>query len=40
MANNKLTIKVKAATTEAIEKIKEVTEAANECAAALEESIG
>lgn len=36
MANNKLIIEVTADTTEALEGIKEVTEAANECAAALE----
>ncbi|MDY8166101.1 hypothetical protein [Bacillus thuringiensis] len=36
MANNKLTIKVNADTSEALKQMKEVTEAANECAAALE----
>ena len=36
MANNKLMIEVTADTTEALEGIKEVTEAANECAKALE----
>ena len=36
MANNKLIIEVTADTTEALEGIKEVTEAANECAKALE----
>ncbi|MGE6964139.1 hypothetical protein ACQKIW_30735 [Bacillus thuringiensis] len=36
MANNKLIIEVSADTTEALEGIKEVTEAANECAEALE----
>ncbi|PEQ49306.1 hypothetical protein [Bacillus cereus] len=36
MANNKLTIKVNADTTEALKQMKEVTEAANECVAALE----
>ncbi|MBM6648975.1 hypothetical protein [Bacillus sp. RIT 809] len=36
MANNKLTIKVDADTTEALKQMKEVTEAANECVAALE----
>ncbi|KAB2455074.1 hypothetical protein F8160_07765 [Bacillus sp. CH126_4D] len=36
MANNKLIIEVTADTTEALEGIKEVTEAANECADALE----
>ncbi|MGR5901864.1 hypothetical protein ACT7DQ_07580 [Bacillus cereus] len=36
MANNKLIIEVTAHTTEALEEIKEVTEAANECVAALE----
>ncbi|AFL46445.1 hypothetical protein BTCS33_gp54 [Bacillus phage BtCS33] len=36
MANNKLIIEVSADTTEAMEGIKEVTEAANECAEALE----
>ncbi|PDY19555.1 hypothetical protein [Bacillus cereus] len=36
MANNKLIIEVTADTTEALEEIKEVTEAANECADALE----
>ncbi|PGY43426.1 hypothetical protein COE06_06715 [Bacillus cereus] len=36
MANNKLTIKVDVDTSEALEGIKEVTEAANECAEALE----
>ncbi|MGX5439088.1 hypothetical protein [Bacillus thuringiensis] len=35
MANNKLIIEVTADTTEALEGIKEVTEAANECAEAL-----
>lgn len=37
MANNKLIIEVTADTTEALEGIKEVTEAANECASALED---
>ncbi|MDZ4456726.1 hypothetical protein [Bacillus cereus] len=37
MANNKLIIEVTADTTEALEGIKEVTEAANECAEALGE---
>ncbi|UNT68413.1 hypothetical protein IQ781_23620 [Bacillus sp. N447-1] len=36
MANNKLIIEVTADTNEALEGIKEVTEAANECAEALE----
>ncbi|MEB4820134.1 hypothetical protein [Bacillus thuringiensis] len=36
MANNKLIIEVSADTTEAMEGIKEVTEAANECAEVLE----
>ncbi|PEJ72495.1 hypothetical protein COL30_11945 [Bacillus pseudomycoides] len=36
MAKNKLTIKVDADTTEALKQMKEVTEAANECVAALE----
>ncbi|MGH0790761.1 hypothetical protein ACQVTU_24180 [Bacillus cereus] len=36
MANNKLIIEVNADTTGALEGIKEVTEAANECAEALE----
>ncbi|OUB90385.1 hypothetical protein BK784_25245 [Bacillus thuringiensis serovar medellin] len=36
MANNKLIIEVNADTTDALEGIKEVTEAANECAEALE----
>lgn len=36
MANNKLIIEVTADTTEALEGIKEVTQAANECADALE----
>ncbi|MFV1456987.1 hypothetical protein [Bacillus mycoides] len=36
MANNKLIVEVSADTTEALEGIKEVTEAANECVAALE----
>ncbi|MBG9830473.1 hypothetical protein BACERE00185_02523 [Bacillus mobilis] len=36
MANNKLIIEVTADTTEALKQIKEVTEAANECTAALE----
>lgn len=36
MANNKLIIQVTADTTEALEGIKEVTDAANECADALE----
>lgn len=36
MANNKLIIEVTADTTEALEGIKEVTEAANECVVALE----
>lgn len=36
MANNKLTIKVDADTTEALKQMKEVTEAANECVAALD----
>ncbi|KXY95155.1 hypothetical protein [Bacillus cereus] len=36
MANNKLTIKVDADTSEALKQMKEVTEAANECVAALE----
>lgn len=36
MANNKLTIKVDANTTEALKQMQEVTEAANECVAALE----
>lgn len=36
MANNKLIIEVTADTTEALEGIKEVTKAANECAEALE----
>lgn len=35
MSNNKLTIKVSADTTEALERIKEVTEAVNECVVAL-----
>ncbi|MEH7458507.1 hypothetical protein V7183_15160 [Bacillus sp. JJ1127] len=39
MANNKLTIKVDADTTEALKQMKEVTEAANECVAALEKDI-
>nr|WP_088325725.1 hypothetical protein [Bacillus cereus] len=34
MANNKLNIKTSANTTEALERIKEVTEAANECVVA------
>lgn len=36
MSNNKLTIKVDADTPEALKKMKEVTEAANECVEALE----
>ncbi|PGB45851.1 hypothetical protein [Bacillus anthracis] len=36
MANNKLIIQVTANTTEALEGIKEVTDAANECVEALE----
>ncbi|MDZ5609605.1 hypothetical protein U2I54_21735 [Bacillus pseudomycoides] len=36
MAKNKLTIKLDADTTEALKQMKEVTEAANECVAALE----
>ncbi|PGA19405.1 hypothetical protein COL80_27730 [Bacillus thuringiensis] len=36
MANNKLIIEVTADTTEALEGIKEVTEAANDCVVALE----
>ncbi|MED1641235.1 hypothetical protein P4V01_30685 [Bacillus thuringiensis] len=36
MANNKLSIEVTADRTEALEGIKEVTEAANECTEALE----
>lgn len=36
MAKNKLTINVNADTTEALKQMKEVTEAANECVAALE----
>lgn len=36
MANNKLTIKVDADTSEALKQMKEVTEAANECVTALE----
>ncbi|HHT7076087.1 TPA: hypothetical protein ACTZ2G_000515 [Bacillus cereus] len=36
MANNKLTIKVDVDTSEALKQIKEVTEVANECVAALE----
>ncbi|MDA2525914.1 hypothetical protein PDQ24_29225 [Bacillus cereus] len=36
MTKNKLTIKVNADTTEALKQMKEVTEAANECVAALE----
>ncbi|MBK5506661.1 MULTISPECIES: hypothetical protein [Bacillus] len=36
MAKNKLTIKVDADTTEALKQMREVTEAANECVAALE----
>lgn len=36
MSKNKLTIKVNADTTEALKQMKEVTEAANECVAALE----
>ncbi|KLA34240.1 hypothetical protein [Bacillus cereus] len=36
MANNKLIVEVTADTTEALEGIKEVTQAANECADALE----
>ncbi|HFU6602184.1 hypothetical protein ABR775_27000 [Bacillus cereus] len=36
MANNKLIIEVTADTTEALEGIKEVTQAANECADALD----
>ncbi|MBG9535677.1 MULTISPECIES: hypothetical protein [Bacillus] len=36
MANNKLTIKVDVDTNEALKQMKEVTEAANECAEALE----
>ncbi|KAB2500799.1 hypothetical protein F8158_06845 [Bacillus cereus] len=36
MAKNKLTIKVDADTSEALKQMKEVTEAANECVAALE----
>ncbi|PHE94698.1 hypothetical protein COF76_23090 [Bacillus wiedmannii] len=36
MANNKLTITVDADTTEALKQMKGVTEAANECVAALE----
>ncbi|MGN4613864.1 hypothetical protein ACTFOZ_15640 [Bacillus cereus group sp. MYBK71-2] len=35
MANNKLTIKVDADTTEALKQMKEVTEVANKCVAAL-----
>ncbi|MGH0945570.1 hypothetical protein ACQVTS_31985 [Bacillus mycoides] len=37
MTKNKLTIKVDVDTTEALKQMKEVTEAANECVAALEE---
>ncbi|MGN4665800.1 hypothetical protein ACTFRP_07920 [Bacillus cereus group sp. MYBK234-1] len=36
MVNNKLIVEVSADTTKALEGIKEVTEAANECVAALE----
>ncbi|MED1047284.1 hypothetical protein P4T54_22930 [Bacillus mycoides] len=36
MANNKLTIKVDADTSEALKQMKEVTEAANECMSALD----
>jgi K+/H+ antiporter YhaU regulatory subunit KhtT len=36
MANNKLQINIEADTQEALKQMKEVTEAANECAAALE----
>ncbi|MGX5519413.1 hypothetical protein [Bacillus cereus] len=36
MANNKLTIKVDADTSEALKQMREVTEAANECVVALE----
>lgn len=36
MTKNKLTIKVNADTTEALQQLKEVTEAANECVVALE----
>ncbi|ASZ66158.1 MULTISPECIES: hypothetical protein [Bacillus cereus group] len=36
MANNKLKINIDANTTEALKKMKEVTEAANECVEALE----
>jgi len=36
MANNKLKINIDADTTEALKQMKEVTEAANECVAALE----
>ncbi|MBT2581086.1 hypothetical protein J7E43_27640 [Bacillus sp. ISL-8] len=36
MANNKLIVEISADTTGALEGIKEVTEAANECTAALE----
>ena len=40
MANNKFIIEVTADTTEALEGIKEVTEAVNECAEALEKVMG
>ncbi|MDA2268876.1 hypothetical protein PDN28_23850 [Bacillus cereus] len=36
MANNKLKINIDADTTEALKQMREVTEAANECVAALE----
>ncbi|MDO3374705.1 hypothetical protein QJ529_18735 [Bacillus paranthracis] len=36
MANNKLKINIDADTSEALKQMKEVTEAANECVAALE----
>ena len=36
MANNKLKINIDADTTEALKRMREVTEAANECVAALE----
>lgn len=36
MANNKIKINIDADTTEALKQMKEVTEAANECVAALE----
>ncbi|MCT4573177.1 hypothetical protein N3930_39115, partial [Bacillus thuringiensis] len=36
MANNKLKINIDVDTTEALKQMKEVTEAANECVAALE----